>query len=321
MAKAATDQKAGLSISAKLGAVILLFVLGLGLVTWVALFEMRSQMMHERSASLQNLVQSVDSLLGMYAKKVEAGELSLEQAQSSALAEIKQMRYQSNQYFWVNDMTPRMVMHPMKPELDGTLLTNTADPDGKHLFVEMVRVVTAQGSGFVDYMWAKPGEEEPQPKISYVQGFKPWGWIVGTGVYVDDINKSMIHLTLEFAQYGFAILIVILLAAVPMIRGITKATRSLTSAMMDLAHGRLDIDIPGLNRTDELGHMASALAIFKENASKVDELQREATQRDALSARERKVAMHKMAEDFEQAVGEVSAAVSRAAAELHQYAE
>ncbi len=316
-----TIKKTGVGISAKLGSLLVVFMVGLALVSAVSLYNLRSDIREERSAALHNLVDTVQSILAMHAKQVDAGQVSLAEAQKAALDEIRQLRYQDNQYFWVNDMTPRMLMHPFKPELNGTLLSSNLDPNGKAIFVEMVKVVNAQGSGFVDYMWARPGESEPQPKISYVAGFKPWGWIVGTGVYVDDINKTMITRTLHYSTYGLIILAILMAIAVPLIRGITKSIRAFTAAMMELAHGNINIEIPGLGRTDELGQMASALEVFKVNARKVDELQREAREHEEQTERVRKAGMLKMADDFERAIGQVSATVAKAASELHEYAE
>ncbi len=106
---------------------------------------------------------------------------------------IKNLRYGegNKEYFWIHDMDTKMVMHPIKPTLDGKDLKEIKDPEGKHLFTEMVNVCRENGEGYVEYMWPKPGEKEPVKKISYVKLFKPLGWIVGTGVYVDDIQKSI----------------------------------------------------------------------------------------------------------------------------------
>ncbi len=87
-------------------------------------------------------------------------------------------------------MTPTMVVHPIKPELDGTDLSGITDANGVPLFVEMVDVVKADGAGFVDYLWPKPGSDAAQPKVSYVAGYEPWGWVVGSGIYVDDVRGA-----------------------------------------------------------------------------------------------------------------------------------
>ena len=117
--------------------------------------------------------------------------MSRDKAQATAVATVKALRYAGKEYFWINDMQPRMIMHAAKPELDGKDVSELRDPNGKALFRDMVEVVKASGSGYVPYQWAKPGAEQPVDKISYVQGFAPWGWIIGSGVYADDTAAQM----------------------------------------------------------------------------------------------------------------------------------
>lgn len=133
--------------------------------------------------SIVNLAYS--TIEGIY----ERGDLSPLEKQQQAVEAIKRMRYSEGGYLWINDMGPNMVMHPTNPALDGTDLSSLADPNGKKLFVEMVSVVRKDGSGFVDYMWPKPGEADPVAKLSYVRQFKPWGWIIGTGVYMETAEQ------------------------------------------------------------------------------------------------------------------------------------
>ncbi len=113
--------------------------------------------------------------------------LSLEAKQQKAAEMIKSLRYgpENKDYFWINDVHPNMIMHPYKPELDGQDLSENKDPNGKKLFVEFVNVCREKGEGFVDYFWPKYGAEKPQPKLSYVKLFKPWNWIIGSGVYME----------------------------------------------------------------------------------------------------------------------------------------
>lgn len=113
-----------------------------------------------------------------------------------ALNTISKMRYgkDSKNYFWINDSIPQMIMHPIKPSLNGKNLASSEDPNGKKLFVEMVSVVKKDSKGFVDYQWPKPGFDKPQNKISFVAHFKQWDWIIGTGVYVDDIEAEILKM-------------------------------------------------------------------------------------------------------------------------------
>jgi len=119
------------------------------------------------------------------------------------LAMIKNLRYSKTEYFWVNDYDGNMIMHAAKPALDNTSVLNMKDPDGKFIFQEFIKVANEKSSGIVKYQWPKPGSDKPQPKISYVKGFKDWNWIIGTGIYVDDlkaIEKSIYFQVLSISS-------------------------------------------------------------------------------------------------------------------------
>ena len=117
-------------------------------------------------------------------------EVAETRLQANSAAIIENLRYgpEMKDYFWINDMNPTMIMHPYKPQLNGNDLSQSKDPNGKKLFVEMVKTCRKNGEGFVDYFWPKYGADQPQPKVSYVKLFKQWNWIVGTGMYIDDID-------------------------------------------------------------------------------------------------------------------------------------
>ncbi|MFK2822648.1 cache domain-containing protein [Arcobacter sp. YIC-80] len=110
-----------------------------------------------------------------------------------ALHTINKMRYGKSGYFWINDTSSKMIMHPIKPTLNGKDLTNLKDKDGKYFFREFVEITNKnKEGGLVPYLWPKPGYDKPQKKFSYVQKFEPWGWVIGTGAYVDDIQADII---------------------------------------------------------------------------------------------------------------------------------
>ncbi|MFW5810665.1 MAG: cache domain-containing protein, partial [Thermodesulfobacteriota bacterium] len=138
-----------------------------------------------------HLVQTASSALKFYVGQSLSGALSVEAAQETAKQAIKTFRYDGEDYFWINNLKPRMIMHPMQPQLDGEDLSDFKDPNGVRLFVEMVETCKQKGGGFVRYDWPKPGSKDPVPKISYVQLIPEWGWIVGSGVYIDDVEKEV----------------------------------------------------------------------------------------------------------------------------------
>ena len=118
-------------------------------------------------------------------------DISDEQKQIMAMQIVKEMRYDTDQYFWINDMEGKMLMHPIKPSLDGTDMMDFKDASGKTFFKDMVEVCKTDGQGMINYMWPKPGSDEPVKKVSYVKLFEPWNWIIGTGVYMESSEEEM----------------------------------------------------------------------------------------------------------------------------------
>ena len=140
------------------------------------------------------LKKNIEALLGVlnvtYITMKEKG-YSDDEIQKILIHIISKTRYGKNGYFWINDTTPKMIMHPIKPSLNGKDLSNIKDPNGVYIFKKMVHVVDKNGEGVVSYYWPKPGFDKPVKKISYVKLFKPFNWIIGTGVYVDEIEKKL----------------------------------------------------------------------------------------------------------------------------------
>jgi methyl-accepting chemotaxis protein len=162
-------------------------------------------MLEDRQNKVRNLVEVAHATAQHYHAEAQAGRLSDAEARQAAAAVIRDMRYDKVEYFWINDLDDLMVMHPIKPELNGKKLDQLKDKNGKFLFREFNTVVKAKGSGFVDYLWPKPGAEEGVPKISYVMGFQPWGWVIGSGIYVDDVEANFRSDALKLLLWGLAI--------------------------------------------------------------------------------------------------------------------
>lgn len=153
----------------------------------------RENMYEDRKVALRNTVDVASKVIEHYYGLYEKKQISEEEAKTQALAAIEKLRYNGNEYFWINDLHPTMMMHPMKPELNGKDLSEMKDPNGFRLFVEFTKVAQAeQGEGFVNYLWPKPGSPQPEPKISFVRQFKSWKWVLGSGVYVDDVETAVV---------------------------------------------------------------------------------------------------------------------------------
>ncbi len=182
---------------ATIAALIVLFV--------VLLISGKNQMLEDRQAKVRNLVEVAHTTVAHFEKEARDGKISVDEAKKGAMNALREMRYDKVEYFWINDLNDQMVMHPIKPELDGKKLDQLKDKNGKLLFLEFNKVVKAQGAGFVDYLWPKPGAEEGVPKISYVMGFQPWGWVIGSGIYTDDVDAKFRREAIMLLLWGLGI--------------------------------------------------------------------------------------------------------------------
>ncbi|MFH0917176.1 MAG: DUF294 nucleotidyltransferase-like domain-containing protein [bacterium] len=188
-----------------------LFVLAIFLILIPA---MERQLMEGKKETTRELTRAAVSILQEYYSEEETGRLTRKQAQIEAAARIERLRYgdDGKDYFWITDMRPTMVMHPYLPELDGQDLSDYEDLRGKKMFVAFVEAVRENGSGFVDYYWQwKDDPERIVPKISYVEEFKPWEWVIGTGIYVEDVKQGIARVQRSLTYISLAIVIVIAL--------------------------------------------------------------------------------------------------------------
>lgn len=219
---------------------------------------------------LESVVDVADSIINNQYKRYQKGDISEQQAQQNSKDLIARLRYQGNEYFWIHNTDNMVVMHPIKPALDNTDVSGVKDPNGKRLFVAMTDIVNKQGSGLVDYYWPKPGSDEPVPKLSVVKKAKHWNWIVGSGVYIDDIES-------EFAAsltYKLITLAVILLfcfiVMLKIVGSIVNPIKKTTAAMNNIASG--DGDLTQRLRSkgdDELAGLSKAFNTFTENVQNV----------------------------------------------------
>jgi PAS domain S-box-containing protein len=173
---------------------IMAFFLFAALIMGILIPGFEKAMMERKQETTRELTRSAWSILEHYNRLERSGEMSREEAMTSARNAVKELRYgdESKDYFWITDRKPRMIMHPYRPDLDGQDLGEFRDPDGKALFVEMVEVTDRSGEGFVDYRWQwKDDSLRIVPKLSYVTLFKPWDWIIGTGIYVEDVKTGI----------------------------------------------------------------------------------------------------------------------------------
>jgi PAS domain S-box-containing protein len=192
---------------------ILLFTLTIFLII---IPRFQQNVMNGKREMIMELTNTAISILAEYEAEERKGLISREEAQKTAITRIQDLRYgeENKDYFWITDMTPVMIIHPYRMDLNGQDLSSFTDPHGKHMFVDFVEIARAQGEGYADYMWQwKDDSLHIVPKLSYVKLFKPWNWVIGTGVYIEDVKREISALTGSMLRIstGISILIASLL--------------------------------------------------------------------------------------------------------------
>ena len=179
------------------------------------------QLTQAKRATVRDLVQTAHSLLKDYEERVASGYLTVSEAQEEAKNEIRALRYgpENKDYFWVCDLEPRMVAHPYRRDLEGRNLSEVADSTGKRPFVDAVDLTRRQGGGYLPYLWQwKDNPDRVGPKESYVLLFEPWGWVVGTGIYQEDVRAEIAEITGRIARTGVVILALVALFSAYIVR-------------------------------------------------------------------------------------------------------
>ncbi|BCL61341.1 methyl-accepting chemotaxis protein [Desulfomarina profundi] len=203
-------------------------------------------------------------------------ETAEEQFKNEAKRQISNLRFgpEGKDYFFIVDMSGAIVMHPIKPSLNGKNMLDFKDPNGKKLFAEMIRVCREKGEGFVDYLWAKPGKDKPVAKLSFVKLFPKWNWIVGTGVYIDDIDDAMarqenvVRLAVSKQRTSILVVSLVLLVVVAFILvfiagKISDPIRNMSRMLQDIAEGEGDLTSRlDVKTGDELEEMANWFNVF-----------------------------------------------------------
>ena len=304
------------TLATKLRVAVLAAVVGfVVLVMWLS-HRSAMSLLDVKMITTVEQVKNAEQIAKRHFDRIGAGGLTEADAKKQAAAEIGRIRYSGNEYIWINDMTPKMVMHPIKPELNDKDLSGNKDPNGLKLFVAFVDTVKAQGSGFVDYLWPKPGAKDPEPKRSYVAGFKPWGWVIGSGVYIDDVSgiarrDATIALVLVIA-FGVAALVAVEWFA----RGLKRRLNQMREVVQAVANGDLRAQAAGGQGmgNDEIGQVLTQVAAMQGRLSDLVRAIRDAT--DSIQHASREVAMG--SQDLSQRSEQAASSLQQTAASMHE---
>jgi methyl-accepting chemotaxis protein len=232
------------STSAKLAILVVAAMASLGSLAVDSRALLETQLLEERKTEMRSVVEAADAVLHHFGGLETSGVLTTVEAQAQAKALLRGLRYGGKEYVWINDLHPRMVMHPTRPELEGRDVTRDADPAGKLLFQEFVRVANGRGDGYVDYLWPRPDSTTPVRKLSYVMLFQPWGWIVGSGLYLDDVDAALWAQDRRLAMAALVILALLALVAWLVARSVTAPLAEALQLARRIAEGDLSLATP-----------------------------------------------------------------------------
>ncbi|MEI2388150.1 cache domain-containing protein, partial [Breoghania sp. JC706] len=265
-----------------------------------SLYEMQSVLMAERIAKTRNIVQASKSIAGYYKSLEDSGALTHEQATQQARNVIRAMRYDGNNYaFAYDDKGVRLISPDITRE--GVPALDAQDKHGTYYIPDLI-ARAKEGGGMTSYYWPRVNGKEALEKLAWTDYFAPWGWVLGSGTYIDDVEATFRSQALEilaFALIGGAIAGI---AAVLVIRNVSGPLKRLTGNMQELAEGNVAITVDGMERKDEIGAMAGAMAVFVENERKRRDL--EAGQQERLEQdRQRSRAIQTISKDFEGQIG------------------
>ncbi|TMP72775.1 methyl-accepting chemotaxis protein [Pseudoalteromonas sp. S1609] len=251
------------TIFQRLAILVGIVIFGLIVLSISSLSNQYQALKNEQYLKTKNVVETAYSTIKHYAALEQNQTLTRQQAQSQAIASIRSLRYDDTNYFWINNYQPAMVMHPIKPALEGKDLTNNKDPDGTPLFVEMVSVVKQSGEGYVPYKWPKPGNDNPVDKIAFVKGFDQWQWIIGSGVYLDTIDSAFSQQRTIIIINVIIMIIVVVLFSYFIGRSILTPTRLAAQMMKDISQGEGDLTRTlNENGNDEISQLSRSFNLF-----------------------------------------------------------
>ena len=264
------------SIRARMAGVVVLFALALiGIsvaLTWLQADEIYAGRRDQLRAVVQAAVKSVDRQY----QDFKAGKLTEAEAQERAKAVLRAMRYNDDDYLFAQDDRMFTIVHP-RPEQEGKDSSKSRDATGKYFPIEMHDVAARDGQGFVYYSYAKPGaaQDQPSPKLSYVQAFAPWKWTIGTGVYIDDLQARVWRQALVSGGIGLAFMLGIGCLSAWLMMRLSYRLTSLSSAMAQLASGDSEARLPVVQGDDEIDHMTQSVQVFQDAARRRAHLEAE----------------------------------------------
>jgi methyl-accepting chemotaxis protein len=298
---------------AKILLIVVLSLLGMAAIITLNLVNLRGELLAARQIKTQHVVESAATLIEGYVKQAKSGQMTTEAAQAAAMEAVKSMRYGGTEYFWINSLTGYMVVHPIRPDMAGKDLRGMADPAGKMFFTEMIDVVKRSKAGFVSYLWPKPGFDKPVPKLSYVQGIEEWGWLVGSGIYIDDVDAAFRTELISIGGSALAVVLLVVLVSWGVGGNMIAGLNGASEGIHKLAEGDTSVEIRGAERGDEVGDLVRAAEVFRQHSLEMKRMAEERAEARRQAEAERHATLAGLADELERGVKSTVVTVSTSA--------
>jgi methyl-accepting chemotaxis protein len=309
-----------LTIVPKLAILVGVTLVGLCIAGALAGYLMQQEMLRARTEQTKSIVEMARNMAGELKKQVDAGQLTKEQAMAQLRKLGNAMTYDKGAGYIFGTSYDGITQLSPDPKQIGTnrmeVVTN-----GRKLSHELMDGAKANGEILLRYEYVKPGQETPVRKLGYAVAVPGFDMYLGTGAYLDDLDDKLkpIVWVLGLAILGIAVISGSIAWMIG--RSISKPLALLGTRMQDLADGKLEGEIPGVGRGDEVGKMSATVQIFKDNALRMRELEKSEAETQARMAKERRSAMENLAGDFERSVNGIVRSVSSAAAGMQTTAQ
>ncbi|MFD2235199.1 methyl-accepting chemotaxis protein [Phaeospirillum tilakii] len=310
---------AKVSLSGKLLSIIALLIAAMVLLSLLAALQLRATMITDREVKLRNLVEAADGTLRSFAERASRGEIDTAQAQAQALQAIRLARYGDDEYYFIYSKDGQVLLNPAHPEREGRTARESRDANG-FAFVTAILDAAAQGGGFVRYMFPQPGQTTPSPKLAYGHTSQAWGWVLATGIYIDDVDAEFEAALLRLAGVFLLVTLVAAGLGVALSRNIGGGIGRLVGVTRRLAAGDYHVAVPETGRGDEIGRLAEAIEVLRDAALEAETLR---TRQDAVkheAEAHRKAELLRVADGFEGSVKRVAETITHASGELESAA-
>ena len=285
------------SMSGKLYSLVAFFGFCFLITLAYQMVNLRSNLVEFKHQEARSVVNSAITVTNSFVERVKSGELTLEQGQEAAKAAIRAIRYNGDSYVFVYEQDGTRIVHPTKPQTEGTNRINVTDAKGKHHVKEFIDTAQSQGGGFVEYYFEAP-EGGYFPKTSYV-GYEPaWGWVFGSGVLLDDVNALYRKQLMTSTSLTLTLLLAAIVLSFLLAKSIALPIKRLSARMYKIADNDLAGDVEGTGRTDEIGDMSRAVAVFRDNALARQQLEQQSEQ-DQIRERERQQRIQELITSFQ----------------------